>query len=253
MKYLNLYFTAFCLFISSSLFAQSPQQIEADLIKSFKEINDDVGKNDYEHLGNANGQFANKLKSYAEKNPTTINYPFNQLKKQPISILSSADGLFRIYSWDNEGGGTMRFFENVFQYKSGTGTIAAIDAPGPDGDNRPGYQKLYTFKANGKTYYLATTLEIGSSKDIGGGIQVFSIENNELNADMKIIKTKTGLHSQINYGYDLSKTDEKVTSEIHFDAGTQSIYVPIVLEQGKLTNKYIIYKFTGQYFERVKN
>ena len=70
---------------------------------------------------------------------------------------------------------------------------------------------------------------------------------------MKIIKTKTGLHSQINYGYDLSKTDEKVTSEIHFDAGTQSIYVPIVLEQGKLTNKYIIYKFTGQYFERVKN
>jgi hypothetical protein len=44
-----------------------------------------------------------------------------------------------------------------------------------------------------------------------------------------------------------------VTSEIYFDAGTQSIYVPVVLGQGKLTDKFILYKFTGQYFERVKN
>ena len=159
----------------------------------------------------------------------------------------------RIYSWDDMTGGTMRYFVNVFQYKSGTKTIAMLDAPGTGDDYRPAYEILYTFKTQGKTYYLVTTLEIGSSKDLEKGIQVFSIENGKLNTDARIIRTKSGLHSQITYDYDLSRTSEKIHSEIRFDTNTQSIYIPVVVENGRLTNRYIVYKFTGQYFERVKN
>ena len=261
MKYLNFYLIILFLFISTALFAQTPRQIEADLLKSCKKISywqdkafgaatDTQGALD--SMGNADDVFAKKLKQCAEKFPQTITYPFNSLKKEFVDISTSTDGLFRIYSWDNMEGGTMRYFVNVFQYRSGTKTIAILDAPGPDGDNRPNYYQIYTFKTRNKTYYLALTLAIASGRIHEGGIVVFSIDDGKLNTDAKIIKTKTGLHNQITYGYDPTLTEEKINSNIHFDTATQSIYIPVVLGQ-KLTNKYIIYKFTGQYFERVKN
>src|SRR3569833_1976493 len=109
MKYLTFYLTVFCSLITPVLFAQTSQQIEADLVKSIKKIGYYAEKHDDEHLGDASDLFAAKLKNYATKFPETISYPFNQLKQEPLTILSSADGLFRIYSWDNESGGTMRF------------------------------------------------------------------------------------------------------------------------------------------------
>ena len=262
MKYLNFCVAILLCLVSLPLLAQTPKQIEDDLLKSFKRIDfwfektqdttyDALRAND--SLGKTNEVFAKKLISCIEKFPSTITYPFNSLKKNYLNISTSTDGRLRIYSWDDMTGGTMRYFENIFQYKSGTKTIAMHDASEAGGDYGPAYEILYTFKIQDKTYYLVTILEIGSSKDLEKGIQVFSIENGKLNTDTKIIKTKSGLHSQITYDYDLSRTSEKIHSEIHFDANTKSIYIPVVLENGKLTNNYITYKFTGQYFERVKN
>jgi len=253
MKYLNLHFTFSLCLISFSVVAQTTHQTEADLLKPFKNIFYYAEKNDQNKSGEANDQFAKKLKSYCEKVPATLSYPFSSLVKEHLDISTSSDGQLRIYSWDTWSGGTMHFFENVMQYKTETTVKAVLDTSQGDGDVRPNYNKIYTFQANGKIYYLAVYLLIGSSKDLQKGIQVFSIENGTLNTDTRIIRTKSGLHSQITYDYDLSRTSEKVHSEAHFDANTQSIYIPVVLENGKLTNNYIIYKFTAQYFERVKN
>jgi len=253
MKYLNFCFASLsCLFSLSSI-AQTPQQIESDLLKPFKNIFYYAEKNDQEKSGEADSQFAKKLKNYCEKVPATLVYPFNSLVKEHLDISTSSDGQLKIYSWDTWSGGTMHFFESVMQYKTGTTIKAVLDTPKGDGDVRPNYNTIYTFQAGGKTYYLTTYLLIGSSKDLEEGIQVFSIENGKLNTDTRIIRTKSGLHSQITYDYDLSRTSEKVHSQVHFDANTQSIYIPVVLNNGKLTDNYIVYKFTGQYFERVKN
>jgi hypothetical protein len=253
MKYLNFCLAFLLCLFSLSVIAQTPQQIESDLLKPFKNIFYYAEKNDQDKSGEANDQFAKKLKSYCEKVPATLSYPFSSLTQEHLDISTSSDGHLRIYSWDIWSGGTMHFFENVMQYKTGAAIKAIIDTPKGDGDVRPNYNKVYTFQVSGKTYYLTVYLLIGSSKDLEEGIQVFSIENGKLNTDTRIIKTKSGLHSRIIYDYDLSRTSEKVTSEIHFDANTKSIYIPVVLENGKLTNNYIVYKFTGQYFERVKN
>jgi hypothetical protein len=94
------------------------------------------------------------------------------------------------------------FFEHVLQYKFGTKTISILDTPKGEGDNKPNYRKLYTFKVNDHTYYLCDYITIGSSKDVGEGIQVFDIENGVLNNDVRVIKTKSGLHNKLNYEYD---------------------------------------------------
>ena len=262
MKYLN-FFTAFFILISSNLFGQTPKQIEADLLKSFKKINYwdersrdtiiDVG----DSLANANNAFGEKLKLYSEKYPFTISYSFNSLKKEYLNICSSDDGLFRIYSWITEGGGTMHEFQNVMQYKTDKNVHSIlVRDTAIDHEDRYVYyySNLYTFKANNKTYYLGVYDGVYCSACRGQGIQVFTIENGKLNNDVKIIKTQTGLHSQLYYEYNLYYVlHRKVGSLIHFDNTSKTIYVPVVVEHEKVTHKYIAYKFTGQYFEKVKS
>jgi hypothetical protein len=113
---------------------------------------------------------------------------------------------------------------------------------------------MYTFKTNNQTYYLCVYLTIGSSKYMGNGVQVFSIENSRLNKGVKLIKTGTGLHNQIYYYYNFGTVAYwKLRPSIYFDSASKTIFVPLVDGNEKMTHKYITYKFTGQYFERVKN
>ena len=265
MKKLSL-ILLFCVsFGIAKIFAQTPQQIEANLLKPFKKINywadksrrDTTGNISLEDsLENANEVFAKKLKDYTVKYPSTIIQDFSALKKERLDIFTSADGLLRIYSWETWLGGTMRDFANVFQYNNGKNIQSVyLHSTGDDSkENIPFYSNLYTFKANQKTYYLGIYGCIYSTKDAGTGIKIFDIENGELNTDVKIIKTASGLHGKIYYDYDFFSVvdiayDKRPT--ISFDAATKSIYVPLVDGNGKVTHKFITYKFTGKYFEKV--
>jgi len=259
MKPVSLSAFAFFALISLNIFGQTPQQIEADLLKSFKMIRywderiRDTTINAGDSLDNANNAFGEKLKLYTEKYLSTINYPFNSLKKQYLDICSSADGLFRIYSWDTGGGGTMREFENVMQYK--TGNIAKSELLVNSQDlGVPFYSNLYTFKTGDKTYYLGVFGFIESSRYAGAGIKVFAIENNKLNMNVKLLKTRSGLKNEISYEYDfgsIAYTPIEKRPAITFDTATQTIRIPIVTQKGNVTKKTITYKFTGQYFEKV--
>jgi len=256
MKYLNFYIFFLLSFSSFSLFAQRQQQIESDLLKPFKNIVDYADKYDLDKSGEANGLFAKKLKSYCEKIPATLSYPFRSLVNEHLDISTSSDGQLRIYSWDTWSGGTMHVFESMFQYKSGDKMICILDAPTNGDDYTYNYDGLSTFKANNKVYYLVTYLGIYSTKDVGEGIKVFTIETGKLKGDVKIIKTNSGLHGHLYYDYDfMSIADMPMEKrpKIIFDALTKTIKLPLVDANDKVTDKFITYKFTGQYFERVKN
>jgi hypothetical protein len=263
MRILKFVVFVVCCFVSVQTFAQSPREVEADLLKSFKRIDDAFQKANNDTTGDdrlvdkittTNDTFTKKLLDYTAKSSFTISYPFLSLKKEHLDISTSADGLFRIYSWDTETGGTMHYFQNVFQYKQGERTFSVLDTAKETWINLPNYNKVYTFKVNNKTYYLAAYLTISSTKDVGNGIRVFSIENGKLNQDTKVIKTATGMHSQLEYNYNFFYVvDWKVRPSVYFDAATKSIYVPFVDGNGKVAHKFIIYKFTGKYFEKVKS
>ncbi|HVW97655.1 MAG TPA: hypothetical protein VHA56_16900 [Mucilaginibacter sp.] len=223
--------------------------IESELLKSFKKI-------DYNNDDNfaANELFGKKLRAIASQYPATIAQKFPLLEKAGLDIATSDDGLFRIYSWDTWTGGTMHFFENVLQYKTGAKTVALLDTPKDESDNRPNYKKIYTLKTPGQTYYLCTYQTIASSKDVGQGLQVFAIENGKLNNDVKLIKSQGKLQSQLYYDFDFfSVADWKVRPSINYDAATQTIHLPQVAANGSVTHKEIRYKFNGSFFEIIKN
>jgi hypothetical protein len=255
----SLKLLTFCCLLCGNVFAQTPKNVEADLLKTFKKITywsdykGDASVNTTDSLYKANGTFGKMLKGFTEKYPFTIHEPFDSLRKERLDIATAADSLFRIYSWDMLSGGTMHFFANVFQYKVGNKTYALLDQPLGEGDNSPSYHKLFLLKAGNKTYYLAVFVWVGSTKDFSRGIQVFAIENGKLNSDVKLIKTKSGLHNTLSYEYDIAVSDSNIDTDIHYDGLTQTIKFPLVTGNGKVTNKLITYKFNGKYFEKVSN
>src|ERR1700744_4992306 len=128
MKRFNLCLILFFLFSSEFLFVQTPRAIEADLLMLFKKIDTQV-QNDTA----ADIAFGRKLAFYAEKYPSTIAQNFILLKKAGVDISTSADGLFRTYSWETFTDGNVHWFDNVIQYKVGPKIFSGFYS-GHDGD-----------------------------------------------------------------------------------------------------------------------
>jgi hypothetical protein len=260
MNAFKLFLLSSCSLAPAYLFAQPPQSIEADLLKSFKKFAywyqrlSDMTVSASDSLDNANEVFGEKLKYTTEKYPATIAQSFASLTKEHLDIFTSSDGLFRIYSWDMGGGGTMREFQNLMQYKIGDKTTSILFISSED-VYVPFYSNLYTFKTGNKTYYLGITGVIESSRYAGTGIKVFAIEGNKLNTNVKLLKTGSGLKNEISYEYDFGSIAHIPYGKrptITFDAATQTFRMPLVDTKGNVTKKFITYKFTGQYFEKVK-
>jgi len=78
------------------------------------------------------------------------------------------------------------------------------------------------------------------------------IENDNLNDNVKLIKTGTGLRSKLEFSC-IEDYQGNDATEILYDEKSAILKIPVVLENGKANGNYLTYKFTGQYFERMKN
>ena len=251
----------FC-FLSLNLSAQSNAKIEQELINLHSKLDywtTEQRRQPEKALGDslvkANAMFRKKLLQYTSNNPETINYAFTRLKKQGLYIADSKDGNFRIYSWDDLSGGTMRFFENVFQCKRKTKTGSTSFA-GPDQNPGGFYSEIFTLENVGIKYYLAYFNAIGSNREMYQSLQTFKLTETGLQKNIKIIKTKTGLKSELGFGFDFfSVVDrpERPVKLIHFDPKAKTIKIPLVNDKGsgQVSDKFITYKFNGQYFVKI--
>ena len=249
------------LFATINLFSQTTtiEQIENDLHKSYQKIlfyrlgTDSIF---WDSLEIENKIFRNKLEQYTSKFPLTLTCNFDSLLKDNIDIVTSDDKLFRIYSWNTFLGGTMKDFGNVFQYKAADKVYSKIAYDSAEEDVYiPFYSHIFTLKANGKSYYLAVNNGIYSTKDASQSIKIFTIENNSLNDTMKIIKTEEGLVNSIDVYFDFFSVIDKPERPlrlIKYDAKNKIIYIPVILGNGEVTDRYTLYQFTGQYFEYIK-
>jgi hypothetical protein len=250
------------LFLSSALFSQRKTlvQIETELLKDYEKIRHDISGNDtisWESLEADNNKFKETFTKYLAAYPETLTYEFDALKKANIHIATSADKLLRIYSWNTWLGGTMDDFENMFQYKSNGITYHqnSWDKTEKEWDYAPFYSQIFTLKTNNKTYYLVIKNGSYSSNDASQSIQVFTIENDKLIDSVKLIKTKNGFTNAIDVSFDFfSVVDrpERPLKLIKYDNEKKIIYIPIVYDNGKVTDRYILYQYNGEYFEPIK-
>jgi hypothetical protein len=202
----------------------------------------------WETIESENNILGGQLEELTTEFPSSLTYKFPHLVAAGFTIATSPDGLFRIYSWDQNAGGTAHEYNKVYQYKCGDKLYSKLEIGGNDGNR---YSKIYMLDANDKRYYLGVG-HVGVSilKDMEC-IQAFSIGQGSLIDTVRIIKTQSGLTRTLSFEYvdDVHAPDGDL---IQYDDSTRTIRFPVVMEDNVVTKRRITYKFTGSYFEKIK-
>jgi hypothetical protein len=100
---------------------------------------------------------------------------------------------------------------------------------------------------------------IGSTSLAGQGIHAFRINGDKLDRKAKVIRTTSGVTDSISFAYDFfSVVDhrERPIRLFSYDEVKRSFRFPVVIEdsktpQGRVTNRFITYRFDGKYFVKV--
>jgi hypothetical protein len=189
---------------------------------------------------------------------STLKYPFPELSKL-IYISTSKDNKFRIYSWDSESGGTMHFFDTVYQFQARSGKVFSKSAAKEKTDAGFFSSDIFTVDTGKDKVYLARLNSIYSNPISYQSVNAYSLQNNILNEKVKLIRTASGLTNKLGFQYNFfSVVDrkERPIKLISYDDAAQTIKIPVVIADkkdpiGRVTNKFIVYKFNGKYFVKV--
>ena len=255
MKYL----VTICILLSPLFsLSQEIKEIETLLIQSFSKINFwSMPKQDSsgDSLIKANDKFEELLLKYTATNNKTLTYPFKTLRDSGLSILTSKDGKFRIYSWNTFTGGTMQFYRNVFQFKGAKSIHSKTllnysQAEDPDCF----YHSLSDLRVGQNSYYITLSLAVGSSAIYYHTAKIFSIKGENLDDKAKLIKTKSGMKNEVGYEIDLHYADiseDLMKMYPKYETHKQIIILPLVDENGRITDRKINYKFNGSLFQKI--
>ena len=252
-------FLNFCVF---AIFAQTPQEMEQTLLTNLKEIQkySSYGDNsDYKKLFKANRIFETNLLKYT-KTDSTLKYDFKALNDLML-INTSEDGNFRVYSWDSESGGTMHDYYSVYQFRGTNGNIYSKTDKNAENDGSAGSfvnNIFQVFYKNEPIYIICSTF-IGSTSNHYQSADLVKINRQDFES-VKLIKTSRGLTDTLSFEYNFfSVVDrkERPIRLIKFDKKTQILSIPVVIEDkefqyGRVTNRFINYKFNGKYFVKSK-
>ncbi|MEO8074487.1 MAG: hypothetical protein ABI891_06090 [Acidobacteriota bacterium] len=249
------------LIFSTSVFGQTSENIEKELLGLYKKVQNNSAykaDSDFDLLQKANEDFKQKFLQYT-KTASTLKYDFPKLKEE-ISIETSDDGKFRVYSWDTLSGGTMHFFETIYQFQGANGKVYSTSRDLAEGDSGSFVYDVFTADSKAGKIYLACSVSIGSTQDRFQNLRLFKIDGNSLNDAVKLIKTKTGLTDSIGFEYNFFSVVDRPERQIElilYDKKTQTFKIPVVIDDkefpnGRVTNKFINYRFDGTYFVKVK-
>jgi len=250
-------------FLAFSAAAQDMSSIEKGLLAKYQRITywlsyytDDttVKVDKYDSLEKANWAFQNALLQVTASSLASLNYPFKTLQDSGLTVTTSNDAHLRVYSWDTEEGGTMHIFASVYQFRTTKGVQSKTFQDSPKEAN-PGEwcPFIYTLRTPSKTYYLVVNYAIFSHQENHQGIQTFTIGKNSLNDSVKLFKTKTGFRNGISVDFNffsVEKRQERPVRLVTFDSSKKEVRIPVVEGRGTVTDRSIVYRWTGSYFER---
>ncbi len=241
--------------------AQSPAALERELLTHLESVSatgNYSGNYDETRLFEANDKIREILLSKG-RDVDVLRYGFPNLQDE-MYVATSSDGKLRVYSWDKQTGGTMRDFASVFQYQGRSGKV--FTWTGDDLGDSAGsfYVNIYHVNSRTGPIYLATSTFIGSTSLHGHSIQVVRIVGDKLDLKSNLIRTPSGLKNSVGFAYDFFTVVDRPERPINlfqFDAVRKTFRFPVVIEdnktpQGRVTDKFITYRFDGRYFVRMK-
>ncbi len=244
--------------------AQSLGKVEAELLGHLNKLEkaSNYGSHaDYEVLGKENEALRTALLKYGSRSDV-LRYSFSKLSKK-LFLTTSKDGNFRTYSWDSNEGGTMHDYRTVYQFRGKSGKVHAV-ADGytqslEDRDAGAFVHQIFQTDTPLGPIYLAVSTFIGSTSLSGATISAVMIDGERLNRNPKVIRTTKGVTDSISFQYDFFSVVDRPERPIRlfsYDDTKKSFRFPIVIQdrrtpQGRVTNRFITYRFDGKYFVRI--
>ena len=246
--------------------AQTAAQIERDLLAKIKKIDKASAytstQRDDDLLEKVNTDFKASLLKYTKLAPT-LRYSFPQLSKE-VDIVTSADKKFRVYTWDRQDGGTMHFYETVYQYLGDKGKVFSRGIPASKNEDENGDPHafaidIFSLDTKSGPVYMLLSSSVLSTSEATQQIDLFRIKGNLLDNRVKLIKTKSGLTNTLGFEFDFFSVVDRPQRPlrlISYNAATKTIKLPIVIvdkkyQYGRVTPRSITYKFNGTYFVKV--
>lgn len=239
---------------------QSVRQVQDMLSHYSQRIQTLRVSNDYENRDDSlkaiNKSLVNYLKTVGEKNPVTLKARFNL--NEGIKILTSDDGIFRVYGWDVGNMGKAKSFDAVFQYQSGKKTRTFVMNDASEISDTEGvvcsgeyYRELYTMhtKDSGNVYLVFGYSSYASG--LGGrSLTAYKLRSGELISAYPFFKTTKETVGEISFTYDLEVAGNEHANMpvIEISKDKQTIYIPVIDKDEKITTKRLVYKFDGNRF-----
>lgn len=227
------------------------RQQEQELIEAYGKLTN-ARSGEFDSINYYSDLFTQKLQTLLSTNKNSLRYPFKALTEARIcSVKTSKDGLFRIYSWDSQLGGTMHFFNVIYQYKKGR-SVKTQSIQLEEGDPAWYCSDLFSLKTKKTTYYLAVINGIYSSKDVSQSIKAFELTDSGVNDSILLMKTPEGLKNSLDLAYDFFSVydrPERPVAVIRYDPEKKTISVSTANDKGEIVPGNQFYSFNGTYFE----
>ena len=222
---------------------------ENKLLKIHNDISNAMGnmRND-SLLSLSSQQFTDSLTYLIKNNNSTLNYPFEKLQKEnALKMATSADKKLRVYSWDNNSGGTMRFFNQIYQFDA-NGNIT-VNASLASNNSQSYFSKIYTVQnKNNESIYLVISNSILSSKYSVQHINAYKIGTENLQS-ASVFKTKTNTLDKISVEYDFFSVVDRPERPVELITYENNILkIALVDDKQNITSKNLIYEWNGDVF-----
>ena len=251
------YLIILCIFLCGNKWVSAQGSNIAQTEKELIEIHGKLTASkygDFDSLEYFSNLFSTRFTDLISANPKTLKFSFRRLIDAHIcNIETSKDGLFRIYTWDSQLGGTMRFFNVFYQYKSGK-TIKTQSILLEEGDPAWFCSGIFTLITKKKKYYLGIINGIYSTKDVSQSIKGFELtESGTIDDNIDLFQINEGLQNSLRISYDffsVADRPERPVRLIRYDTKNKEITIECVSDEEKiLPNCYTIYQFNGTHFE----
>ncbi len=214
----------------------------------------------YDSIDVENKIFIRELVAILNRYPATLQYDFPALKKNGLTIANSIDGSLRFYSWDDQMGGTMRYYNSVAQFQTSRGIDTRIvnntteDGRSDEGVNVQRYDDIHVVNRGPKPLYLGIRGAQLQGYDRVRTVEAITINDSELVFGAKMFKTEQGFRGSLSFEYP-GCTDSEPCPDIFYIRDRQALYFPIVNwtwssdSTFHFSKQYTIYQFNGRYFE----
>ena len=230
--------------------AQSIEDKDVYFSQLYNQINILSEGNNWEERSKASSRFSDEFKAFITEHKETMEDDFKNLSKY-IHIVTSKDKNLKIYSWDTQEGGTMKFFDRLIQYKTGDKVHTYSVSP-EEGDSGAFTIAIHSIEIQNRKYYLVVDYSIGSTKDHAQSVQAYTIDKGKLDDKVKIFKTSKELLNTIHFYFDFfSVVDrkERPIQLIQYNNKKKSLYIPVVNEAGIVSNSFLVYTLKGNYLK----